>query len=149
MAKALLLVGLGLGWGCSPAPSEPSPAPSTTTAARSTNPDTRRVVVVINTKSPDSQAVGAYYMDKRGIPADAAIHIACPPGEEISRTDFDVLIATPVREKIKQLGRRTDFVVLTQGCPSALATSGGPRWTPCWPGCRPPSSQSPRSTQRM
>jgi len=77
MAKALLLVGLGLGWGCSPAPSEPSPAPSTTTSARTANPDTRRVVVVINTKSPDSQAVGAYYMDKRGIPADAAILRRC------------------------------------------------------------------------
>lgn len=126
MAKALLLVGLGLGWGCSPAPSEPSPAPSTTTAARTANPDTRRVVVVINTKSPDSQAVGAYYMDKRGIPADAAIHIACPPGEEISRTDFDVLIATPVREKIKQLGRRTDFVVLTQGVPIRIGDKWGP-----------------------
>ncbi|HRD31230.1 MAG TPA: TIGR03790 family protein [Fimbriimonadaceae bacterium] len=126
MAKALLLVGLGLGWGCSPAPSEPSPAPSTTTSARTANPDTRRVVVVINTKSPDSQAVGAYYMDKRGIPADAAIHIACPPGEEISRTDFDVLIATPVREKIKQLGRRTDFVVLTQGVPIRIGDKWGP-----------------------
>ncbi|HAY14863.1 MAG TPA: TIGR03790 family protein [Fimbriimonadaceae bacterium] len=126
MAKALLLVGLGLGWGCSPATSEPTPVPSTTTSTRTANPDTRRVVVVINTKSPDSQAVGAYYMDKRGIPADAAIHIACPPGEEISRTDFDVLIATPVREKIKQLGRRTDFVVLTQGVPIRIGDKWGP-----------------------
>lgn len=57
-------------------------------------------IVIYNSKDPDSAELARYYAERRDIPPERLIGLACPQSEEISRTDFEETIAKPLREKL-------------------------------------------------
>ncbi len=112
------------------------------------------VLVVVNANSPDSLAIGAYYIQKRHISRANLCKIACPTGEECSWPEFNAQIETPIsRFLARTIGSNTttdqafsesiDFIVLTKGIPirihdghgtdsmlAALGLPGRPERTP-------------------
>ncbi len=73
----------------------PAAAPSREAAA---------TIVVYNSGDPASKALAEYYAGKRDIPASQLVGLACPPDEEISRSDFLVDIESPLRARFTKSG---------------------------------------------
>ena len=87
--------------------------------------DSKRVLLVINSASPDSRDIGAYYRAKRQIPKENVVLINVSTTENISETEFNVGIKNPVNEAIKASRNQIDFIVLTSGTPIRLKDNGG------------------------
>lgn len=83
----------------------------------------KNVVVVINDSSPISQAIGAYYQSKRGIPDSNVCHIQCPTVEEIPGSVCESDIVCPIRSFLSShpFPDRIDYIVLTKGIPLKAA----------------------------
>jgi uncharacterized protein (TIGR03790 family) len=101
---------------CQPAPERQKPVGNGTTD---------RVLVVINSRSPDGEAVGAYYMQRRGISPTHVVRVAMATGDETDDADFRAQLARPVREAIEALPVRIDFIVLMKGVPLRLESKRG------------------------
>jgi hypothetical protein len=88
----------------------------------------RRVLLVVNTASPDSLAAGAYYAAKRNIPARNICRLLMPLDETISRETYRAAVAHPVLEflKSRKLADQIEYIVTTLGVPLRVAGSGGP-----------------------
>jgi uncharacterized protein (TIGR03790 family) len=79
----------------------------------------RDLIVVFNRNQPESQAVAAYYAQKRQVPAANLVGVEVPTSEDMSRADFDQNLVPPVRamaEKLQAQGR-TPAVLLVYGIP--------------------------------
>ena len=74
------------------------------------------VLIVINRQSPDSVAIGSYYIEKRRIPAANVCKISCVTTEECARHDYETQIETFVAAFLTNRPN-IDFVVLTKGIP--------------------------------
>jgi len=87
----------------------------------------KNVLLVINDNSPVSQAVGAYYQQKRGIPDCNVCRIRCSTEEHISRTECETNIVAPIREFLARyhLPDRIDYIVLTKGIPLKASYATG------------------------
>src|SRR5689334_23600637 len=57
-----------------------------------------QTIVVFNTAAPDAESLAKFYAEKRGIAADHVVALDCPSEEEISREQYDVTIAAPLRK---------------------------------------------------
>ena len=68
------------------------------------------VYLVVNKNVPESQAIADHYCMKRGVPADHVLAFDLPPGEDISRADYDAKLAGPLRERLRD--RRDNVKVL-------------------------------------
>lgn len=79
----------------------------------------KNLLVVVNDNSSVSQAVGAYYKEKRGIPDSNICHISCSTAEEVSRAECENNIVAPIRGFLANydLSSRIDYIVLTKGIP--------------------------------
>ncbi len=75
--------------------------------------DTKAVVIIVNAASADSEAVGAYYAKRRGVPDSNICRVRCTTSEVMSRREFDAEIRGPLRAFLVE--RRL----------AALAPSGG------------------------
>ncbi|MBL7031952.1 MAG: TIGR03790 family protein [Nitrospira sp.] len=78
------------------------------------------VAVIVNTESKDSMRIGEMYMRLRNVPARNLIRISTPVSEGISRTDYEELIALPVRQALLMLyneGARIRCILTTYGVP--------------------------------
>jgi uncharacterized protein (TIGR03790 family) len=84
-----------------------------------------RVLVVVNHRSPDSEAVGRYYMQRRGVPASHLIRVDVPVDDDIGEIAFRSDILEPVRTAIDSLPTRIDFILLTTGVPLRIGGSRG------------------------
>lgn len=94
------------------------------------------VLVVINEKSPDSKAIGAYYVQKRHIPRANVCTLSCPTVEECSKQEYDTQIEAPIIKFLagsvgsktppfaESLGQNIDFIVLTKGIPIRMHENG-------------------------
>ncbi len=111
LAPLALLVALG----CQP--------PKTFTPAEQAQ--ARRVLLVVNKASRDSQEVGAHYRAKRGIPAENVVTIDVSPAEDVPLLDYVKKIEDPVKVAINGSKSRIDFIVLTKGVPIRLGGPGG------------------------
>jgi uncharacterized protein (TIGR03790 family) len=82
-----------------------------------------QVLVVINKQSPVSNAIGQYYVSKRGIPAANICLIDVPAGDDISRASYDSKVEAPIREYLerKKLTESILYIVTTQGVPLRVA----------------------------
>src|SRR5258708_3247272 len=69
-------------------------------AALAIGPDD--VYIVVNANVAESQAVAEHYCAKRGVPNDHVIALDLPTGEDISRADYDLKLAGPLREWFKE-----------------------------------------------
>lgn len=87
--------------------------------------DSKRVLLVINSASPESRDIGAYYRAKRQIPKENVVLINVSTTENISETEFNVGIKNPVNDAIKSSKNQIDFIVLTSGTPIRLKDNGG------------------------
>jgi uncharacterized protein (TIGR03790 family) len=86
-------------------------------AGRSTNELIRHLIVVENTRSPDSVAIGAYYAQKRHVPEASICRISCPTTEDCAMADFDKEIRKPIKAFVRARKVGVDFIVLTKGVP--------------------------------
>lgn len=111
------------------------------------------VAVVYNDNDPQSVALAGYYAEKRNIPYDRLIPLACPSKEEITREEYDDTIAGPLRAAFAEKGWwRTEagipgarveeshirYVVLLRGVPLKIAPVSTP-----YRGDKPPRPGSP------
>ena len=56
------------------------------------------LLVVYNTRDPDSKALADYYARRRQIPAARVLGIACPLAEEITRAQYESTIRQPITD---------------------------------------------------
>ena len=99
-AVAAGLVILAAGWfglaRCSPQNVFSYRPPPLGAAVGSANP-AAFAVVVYNAEDPLSRDLADYYVAKRGIDAERVVGLKCPVTEEISREEYDLTIAGPLR----------------------------------------------------
>ncbi len=117
--------------------------------------DAAATLVVFNENDPDSAELAKFYAEKRGIPKDQVLGLRCSKTEEITRAEFDVTLAEPLRRaftsnfwwKLREpespLGpvewNRIRYVALMRGIPLKIsATTSYPGDKPSGP---PPISQ--------
>jgi uncharacterized protein (TIGR03790 family) len=86
-----------------------------------------QVLVVINRRSPVSQEIGAYYMQKRGVPASNRCMLDLPPVETIARADYEKSIEAPISAFLKSHGltEKILYIVLTSGVPLRIGVISG------------------------
>ena len=90
--------------------------------------DGRDVIVLVNTASSDSVAVGAYYAKLRNVPDENICRITCTTSEAISRKSFEEKIREPLRSWLVERGHakknpdgvlslKVTYLVSTYGVP--------------------------------
>lgn len=119
------------------------------------NSDAAATLVVFNKNDPGSEELAEFYAEQRGIPKKQVLGLSCPKAEEISRDEYDLTIAEPLRRaftsnfwwKLREpdspLGpvewNRIRYVALMRGIPLKIAaTTNYPDDKPSGP---PPISQ--------
>ncbi len=78
------------------------------------------IVILINSGVPDSIRIGALYAEMRKVPPDHLIKVNATTEEDMSREDYDELIAKPARKAVNALynrGRKIRCIVTTYGIP--------------------------------
>src|SRR5438876_2420823 len=85
------------------------------------------VLIVVNSNSPISKAVGEYYREKRNIPASQVCTITVQATEAIERATYNNLIHNPIGKCLMQDGKqdRILYLVLTKGVPLIVKGTGG------------------------
>ena len=89
-----------------------------------------QIVVVANSKAPQSLALAKYYMEKRDIPSINLIEINAPTEEHCSRQDYEKYIVSPVKaflEKNDPQGLKFRCLVTMYGIPLRV---GSPQLSP-------------------
>ena len=79
-----------------------------------------QLLLVANRRSPESLRIARYYMEKRRVPPQNMIIVDATTDEDITREDYDIGIAGPVRrflERNDPEGRRFACLVLLYGIP--------------------------------
>ena len=89
------------------------------------DPLAKRVLVVINRNSPDSQAIGKYYVQKRLIPSTNVIEVSTGTEEEITRDSFSLDVEPDLRSKLGGMRGKIDYIVLTKGFPLRFVEGRG------------------------
>ncbi len=89
------------------------------------------ILVVVNSESSISRAIGEYYIRSRGVPARNLIRLAIPitdpqlangGHESISRADFEEKIRRPLEKAMREQGfvNSIEIIVTTKGLPLAI-----------------------------
>ncbi|MCS7091500.1 MAG: TIGR03790 family protein [Verrucomicrobiota bacterium] len=87
------------------------------------------VMVVVNTNSPSSLALGNFYCEQRQVPADQVLRIGWIGGPvEWSRTEFENRLMQPLQNAILHRGLtgQIDYVVLSMDIPYRIVDGNGP-----------------------
>ena len=81
--------------------------------------DQTNVALVINENSALSRRLGSFYADWHHLERSQVCRVSTSEEEEISRADYQRLIATPLGACLKRTNRieKTYYIVLTQGIP--------------------------------
>ena len=86
----------------------------------------QNVLVVVNDRDPDSQELGRYYREKRGIPERNVCHLNLPaPLHNASLDVFEPSIRDPILAHIRneKLSDQIDFLALCMGAPTRINDS--------------------------
>lgn len=81
------------------------------------------VIVVYNTRVPESKSIAEYYAERRHVPASQIFGFALNTGEEMSRTEFTDSLEKPLARKLeaKKLWRTgTETLPATNGHPAKV-----------------------------
>jgi len=73
-------------------------------------PSAERVVVVANSREPESEKIARYYMQKRQIPEKNLILIDAPTAADITWTEFVEQVFNPLRQRLTKDGWLTAYV---------------------------------------
>ncbi len=84
------------------------------------NSDSRRVLVVYNSASPQSEEIAKYYVLKRKIPGSNVVKLDCTKEEDVPTADYLSQIQAPVQANLKSNKNQIDFIVLMKGVPIRL-----------------------------
>ena len=87
------------------------------TAAPGLALDPADVVVVANKTVPASVQVAEHYLAKRKVPADNLVLLDLPPGEDISRAEYDSRLAGPLRAALRDRKEKVKVVLTVYGVP--------------------------------
>ena len=89
------------------------------------------VAVVINDASPESKAVGEYYVKVRNIPSENIIHITTSTEDAVLPAAFQATIQAPIAAALSRANfhDRILYIVLTKGIPLRVAGTGGQEGT--------------------
>src|ERR1035441_7770025 len=68
---------------------------------RAANPGDE-VIIVYNTRVPESQGVADYYAQRRLVPTNQIFGLALSPNENMSRAEFRDVLQKPLAEALKQ-----------------------------------------------
>lgn len=85
-------------------------------------------LVVVNSQSRDSKKLGAYYMEKRGIPKRNLLSLPLTSkGPAISLADFETKIQKPIQDYLlsTKLAGQIDYLVLCMDIPSRVNNNNG------------------------
>ncbi len=84
-----------------------------------------RILVIVNTNSAISEAIGDYYLSKR--PAAHRCCVAAPTTETISRTDYDDTLKATIEDYLttNSLADEIYYIVTTKGVPLRVSASAG------------------------
>jgi len=84
-----------------------------------------RILVIVNTNSAISQAIGNYYLTKR--PAAWTCEIAAPTTETITRTDYDNTVKATIEDYLTDNGLTDEiyYIVTTKGVPLRISAESG------------------------
>jgi uncharacterized protein (TIGR03790 family) len=85
--------------------------------------DPKDVFLVVNKDVPESRSVADHYLAKRGVPKENVVELSLPTGDEISRKDYDDLLAEPLRQAWKAKKDRVKVIVLVYGVPLRVAAA--------------------------
>ncbi|RYG42570.1 TIGR03790 family protein [bacterium] len=85
-------------------------------------PESPNTLVVVNSNSRDSLAVGSYYAKRRGIPFANVVTVEVPEEEEIDRETYRAKIENVVQDAT--LGKNIDYIVTTKGVPIRIKEGG-------------------------
>lgn len=80
--------------------------------AAATPAETAATVVIYNVQDPYAKGLADFYCKARGVDPSHEIAVSAPLTEEISRSDYDVSLASPIRSEFQQRGywmTSTDF----------------------------------------
>ena len=86
-----------------------------------------RILLVVNTNSSVSVAIGEYYVTRRHIPTKNVCRISAPLEEEIRRSDYDIKIAGPISACLRERGLVESVlcIVTTLGVPLRIYGTNG------------------------
>ncbi|MGL4422057.1 MAG: TIGR03790 family protein [Gemmataceae bacterium] len=59
-----------------------------------------QIIIIYNSTVPDSRSVAEHYQSRRKVPAENLIGLKLPDKAELSRVEYDALLAGPLREKL-------------------------------------------------
>ena len=83
----------------------------------------RDIFILVNKNVPESRQVAAHYCAKRGVPKENVIALDLPAGEDISRRDYDVKLAAPLREALKERREQVKVLLSVYGVPLRVGRS--------------------------
>ncbi len=89
------------------------------------NPEARRVLVVVNRASETSFQIAEYYGQKRKIPESNFVKINVADQEVTNGQDFKLRILAPVKAALGNAKNRIDFIVTTKGVPIRIGGGNG------------------------
>jgi uncharacterized protein (TIGR03790 family) len=75
------------------------------------------VYLVVNKNVAASRAVAEHYCLKRKVPVDHIVAFDLPTGEDVSRADYDVKLAGPLRELLKDKKDQVKVLLTVYGVP--------------------------------
>ena len=80
------------------------------------------VLMLVNQNSPDSVALGKYYQERRGVPANQIISLDITTDEGITLDTYNSQLRDPIRSYLTDNGLRTKigYIVPTYGIPSQI-----------------------------
>ncbi|MBC8142171.1 MAG: TIGR03790 family protein [Armatimonadetes bacterium] len=114
------LVLIGAAWTAIGAPRSPAPvtAPAALVATRGNvaPDDPRRVLIVYNAQSPESEELARRYAQERNVPETNLVGLLCPDTDEIRRSEYESTILPYIRERAAS-DPQIAYIVLMRGIP--------------------------------
>lgn len=87
-----------------------------------------QVLVVVNEASPESVELGAYYLQRRGIPESNLCRVTTVTGFHVTRAEYETQIAAPIRSFMETHGLTTRIrcLALMWGVPVKIGAQARP-----------------------
>jgi uncharacterized protein (TIGR03790 family) len=119
------------------APAEPAAPVTDVLVHHFTSPEgspeqlAQHLLVVYNSRDPDSKALADYYAEQRSLAADHVLGIDCPIQEEITRKQYEENVREPIISYIYEknwMERRSERALINNGTITVLAATRNDIW---------------------
>ncbi len=88
------------------------------------------ILIIYNLNLPESQAVARYYAEKRRVPTANLVGVNVPTTENMSRDDYELVLAEPLRQRVQDFQNqgRQPVLLLVYGIPLRVDDPLFSRW---------------------